>query len=47
MQQQQPIIQKPISFKVAICDPDSYKAFVDQLVFGSRGRELLMSPIPF
>ena len=34
-------------FKVAICDPDSYKAFVDQLVFGSRGRELLMNPIPF
>eukprot|EP00347_Sterkiella_histriomuscorum_P007966 403346884 len=43
----QPLIQKPLSFKVAICDPESYKAFVDQIVYGTKMRELIMSPIPF
>lgn len=36
-----------MSFKVAVCDPDSYRAFVDQVIFGSRAREMIMDPIPF
>jgi hypothetical protein len=43
----QALIQKPLTFKVAVCDPESYKAFVDQVIFGSRAKDLIMNPIPF
>jgi hypothetical protein len=36
-----------MSFKVAVCDQDSYNAFLHQLAFGDKQRDLIMNPIPF
>jgi len=43
----QQVMQRPLAFKTAVCDPESYKAFIDQLIYGERMRDVIMCPIPF
>ena len=40
-------IPRIMSFKVAVCDTEAYNAFVHQLVFGNKARDLIMQPMPF
>lgn len=38
---------RAISFKIAVCNPEAYNAFVHQIVFGNKARDLILMPLPF